>query len=184
MWPPLRGVLEPFSADRLLLSQGHGSPYHTSEAKTAIRQRRGAPAPARWRGSGRLQKRSVEHASHRRGPTSDSAISSELARCYCPYSSRSGGLPGRRSSTQQTTGLHRTSMAKVCKSDGQGTFAGTQGNGEVAPIPDLPGLALGQAVRPFADIRPRCEMEPPQGRNFSRMVPPPGGVLSKVGVKK
>jgi hypothetical protein len=25
-------------------------------------------------------------------------------------------------------------MAKVCKSDGQGTFAGTQGNGEVAPI--------------------------------------------------
>jgi hypothetical protein len=24
-------------------------------------------------------------------------------------------------------------MAKVCKSDGQGTFAGTQGNGEVAP---------------------------------------------------
>jgi hypothetical protein len=32
-------------------------------------------------------------------------------------------------------------MAKVCKSDGQGTFAGTQGNGEVAPIPDLPGLA-------------------------------------------
>jgi len=26
-------------------------------------------------------------------------------------------------------------MAKVCKSDGQGTFAGTQGNGEVAPIP-------------------------------------------------
>jgi len=26
-------------------------------------------------------------------------------------------------------------MAKVCKSDGQGTFAGTQGNGEVAPVP-------------------------------------------------
>ena len=24
-------------------------------------------------------------------------------------------------------------MAKVCKSDGQETFAGTQGNGEVAP---------------------------------------------------
>jgi hypothetical protein len=24
-------------------------------------------------------------------------------------------------------------MAKVCKSDGQGTFAGTRGNGEVAP---------------------------------------------------
>jgi hypothetical protein len=29
--------------------------------------------------------------------------------------------------------LHRT-MAKVCKSDGQGTFAGTQGNGELARI--------------------------------------------------
>jgi hypothetical protein len=26
-------------------------------------------------------------------------------------------------------------MAKVCKSDGEGTFAGTHGNGEVAPIP-------------------------------------------------
>jgi hypothetical protein len=26
-------------------------------------------------------------------------------------------------------------MAKVRKSDGQETFAGTQGNGEVAPIP-------------------------------------------------
>jgi hypothetical protein len=24
-------------------------------------------------------------------------------------------------------------MAKVCKSDGEGTFAGTHGNGEVAP---------------------------------------------------
>jgi hypothetical protein len=30
--------------------------------------------------------------------------------------------------------LHRT-MTKVCKSDGEGTFAGTRGNGEVAPIP-------------------------------------------------
>jgi hypothetical protein len=50
-----------------------------------------------------------------------------------PSSSRSGGSPGRRSSTQQTTGLHRT-MAKVCKSDGEGTFAGTHGSGEGAPI--------------------------------------------------
>jgi hypothetical protein len=32
-------------------------------------------------------------------------------------------------------------MAKVCKPDGQGTFAGTQGDGEVAPMPDLPALA-------------------------------------------
>ena len=48
----------------------------------------GRPAPARWRGSGRLQKRSVEHASHRRGPTSDSAISPELARCYCLRTAR------------------------------------------------------------------------------------------------
>src|SRR6202030_4329175 len=45
---------------------------------------------------------------------------------------RSGGLPGRRSSPQQTTDFHRT-MAKVCKSGGEGTFAGTHGNGEVAP---------------------------------------------------
>jgi hypothetical protein len=29
-------------------------------------------------------------------------------------------------------------MAKVCKSDGQGTFAGTQGNGELAPIAAIP----------------------------------------------
>jgi hypothetical protein len=32
-------------------------------------------------------------------------------------------------------------MTKVCKSNGEGTFAGTRGNGEVAPIPDLPALA-------------------------------------------
>ena len=38
-------------------------------------------APARWRGSGRLQKRSVEHASRRRGPTHPSAILSEIRRC-------------------------------------------------------------------------------------------------------
>jgi hypothetical protein len=49
------------------------------------------------------------------------------------YSSRAAGLPGRKSSTQQTTGLHRT-MTKVCKSNGEGTFAGTRGNGEVAPM--------------------------------------------------
>jgi hypothetical protein len=49
-----------------------------------------------------------------------------------PYSSRAAGLPGRKSSTQQTTGLHRT-MTKVCKSNGEGTFAGKRGNGEVAP---------------------------------------------------
>jgi hypothetical protein len=53
-----------------------------------------------------------------------------------PSSSRSGGLPGRRSSSQQTTGLHGT-IAKVCKSDVEGTFAGTHGNGEVAPIADF-----------------------------------------------
>jgi hypothetical protein len=46
------------------------------------------------------------HLHHRLGPRS---------------SSRSCDLPGHRSSTQQTTGLHGT-MAKVCKSDGEGTF--------------------------------------------------------------
>jgi hypothetical protein len=58
-----------------------------------------------------------------------------------PYSSRPAGLPGRKSSTQQTTGLHRT-MTKVCKSNGEGTFAGTRGNGEVAPIPAVRGTTL------------------------------------------
>jgi hypothetical protein len=47
-----------------------------------------------------------------------------------PYSSRSAGI-----------GLHRT-MAKVCKSDGDGTFAGTRGNGEVAPIPAIREVVL------------------------------------------
>jgi hypothetical protein len=42
-------------------------------------------------------------------------------------------VPGHRSSRWQTTGLHRT-MAKVCKSDCEGTFAGTHGNDEVAPM--------------------------------------------------
>jgi hypothetical protein len=32
-------------------------------------------------------------------------------------------------------------MAKVCKSDGEGTFAGTHGNGEGAPIPAVQMLA-------------------------------------------
>ena len=50
-----------------------------------------------------------------------------------PSSSRSGGLPGRRSSPQQTTDFHRT-MAKVCRSGGEGTFAERHGNGEVAPM--------------------------------------------------
>ena len=45
-------------------------------------------APAQWRGRGRLQKRSVEHASRRRGPTNRSAILSEFARCYCLHTAR------------------------------------------------------------------------------------------------
>jgi|SRR6516165_6590758 hypothetical protein len=43
-----------------------------------------------------------------------------------------------RQGFRNLTGLHRT-MAKVCKSDGEGTFAGTDGNGEVAPIPAVRG---------------------------------------------
>ena len=58
-----------------------------------------------------------------------------------PSSSRSGGLPGRRSSPQQTTDFHRT-MAKVRKSGGEGTFAERHGNGEVAPIPAIRGTAI------------------------------------------
>ena len=53
-----------------------------------------------------------------------------------PSSLPSGGLPGRRSPTQQTAGLHGT-VVKVCKSDRERTVAGTRGNGEVAPIADL-----------------------------------------------
>ena len=68
-------------------------------------------------------------------------------------SSPSGGWPGRRSPTQQTANLHRT-MVKVCKSDCEGTVAGTRGNGEVAPkagtrghAAGLPGLASKAVVR-------------------------------------
>ena len=34
-------------------------------------------------------------------------------------------------------------MAKVGKSDGEGTFAGVRGNDQVAPIADLPALTPG-----------------------------------------
>jgi hypothetical protein len=50
-------------------------------------------------------------------------------------------LPGRRSPTHQTAGLHRT-MVKVCKSDCEGTIAGTRGNGEVAPEAATRGTAI------------------------------------------
>ena len=111
----------------------------------------GRPAPARWRGSGRIQKRSVEHASHRRGPTSDSAILSELARCYCLHTARAqAACQGVDRQLTKTTGLHRT-MAKVCKSDGQETFAGTQGNGETRRNRTLVFRSTGQIdqYRPF-----------------------------------
>src|ERR1700730_1871422 len=51
-----------------------------------------------------------------------------------PSSSRSGGLQGvgRQLSKPPACTLHRT-MTKVCKSDGEGTFAGTRGNGEGGP---------------------------------------------------
>ena len=139
-WHPLRGVLEPFSEHHLLLAAGPQLALSPARPKRLFGSVGGRPAPARRRGSGRLQKRSVEHASHRRGPTSDSAILSELARCYCLHTARAqAACQGVDRQLTKTTGLHRT-MAKVCKSDGQGTFAGMQGNGEVAPIPDLPAL--------------------------------------------
>src|SRR5437868_6334231 len=65
---------------------------------------------------------------------------------------RSGGLPGSRSSPQQTTDFHRT-MAKVCKSGGEGTFAERHGNGEVAPIADPVASNAAGSSRPTADIR-------------------------------
>ena len=39
-------------------------------------------------------------------------------------------------------------MAKVCKSDGQGTFAGTQGKGELAPIADIAAEVLTSCWKP------------------------------------
>src|SRR5437868_3847774 len=67
---------------------------------------------------------------HAQGARRRSAASRPRARA------RSGGLPGSGSSPQQTTDFHRT-MAKVCKSGGEGTFAERHGNGEVAPEADL-----------------------------------------------
>jgi hypothetical protein len=67
----------------------------------------------------------------------------------------SGGLPGRRSPTHQTAGLRRT-MVKVCKSDCEGTIAGTRGNGEVAPIAVI-GLLFGESSK-STHLRPS---EPP-----------------------
>jgi hypothetical protein len=61
------------------------------------------------------------------------AILSGSSSLYCLHPARAqAACRGVRSSSQQTTGLHRT-IAKVCKSDVEGTFAGTHGNGEVAP---------------------------------------------------
>ena len=88
MWHPLRGVLEPFSEHRLLLARDPRLALSPARPKRLFGSVGGRLAPARWRGSGRLQKRSVDHASHRRGPTSDSAILSELARCYCLHTAR------------------------------------------------------------------------------------------------
>src|SRR5205814_7505558 len=47
-------------------------------------------------------------------------------------------LAGSRSSPQQTTDFRRT-MAKVCKSGGEGTFAERHGNGEVAQMLGIGG---------------------------------------------
>ena len=88
-----------------------------------------------------------------------------------PYSSRAAGLPGRKSSTQQTTGLHRT-MTKVCKSNGEGTFAGTRGNGEVAPILAVRRMTIVSSSRTQRDI----------GRAGSeRQLPDPTADLQRAG---
>jgi len=59
MWPPLRGVLEPFSEHRLLLARDPRLALSPARPKRLFGSVGGRPAPARWRGSGRLQKRSV-----------------------------------------------------------------------------------------------------------------------------
>jgi hypothetical protein len=76
-------------------------------------------APARWRGSGRLQKRSVEHASRRRGPTNRSAILSEFARCYCLHTARAQaacqGVDRQRSKPLACTARWRKSANRMVK---------------------------------------------------------------------
>src|SRR5215472_4478993 len=49
--------------------------------------------------------------------------------------------PARASRTQSTAGLQQRTSAKVGQSDCEQTFAGTRGNDEVAPTPDLPAPA-------------------------------------------
>jgi hypothetical protein len=80
-------------------------------------------------------------------------------------------LPGRRSSPQQTTDFHRT-MAKVCKSGGEGTFAERHGNGEVAPIPAVRRMTIVGSSRTQRDI----------GRAGSeRQLPDPTADLQRAG---
>jgi hypothetical protein len=149
MWHPLRGVLEPFSEHRLLLARGHGSPYHQRAQNGYSAASEGAP---RWRGSGRLQKRSVEHASHRRGPTSDSAILSELARCYCLHTARAQaacqGVDRQLTKPLACTAQWRKSANRMVKGrspERRATatlrrfppFAGLHGTTGVDPMPSL-----------------------------------------------
>jgi hypothetical protein len=50
-----------------------------------------------------------------------------------PSSLPSGGSPRRDSRDLNKTPVLQCTMAKVCKSDDEGTFAGVRGNDQVAP---------------------------------------------------
>jgi hypothetical protein len=55
---------------------------------------------------------------------------------------------------------------EVCKRNGEGTFAGTHGNGRDAPIPAFRGAAMEPQVRPketyreFGDCHPKTVVSP------------------------
>ena len=168
MWHPLRGVLEPFSEHRLLLARDPRLALSPARPKRLFGSVGGRLAPARWRGSGRLQKRSVDHASHRRGPTSDSAILSELARCYCLHTARAQaacrGVDRQLTKPLACTAQWRKSANQMVKrpSPGRratarlrrfGPFAGPRSSGKVrltraGPSRAIPGLRQQIVSRP------------------------------------
>jgi hypothetical protein len=87
----------------------------------AIRLRKvlGGVQPPRARAMARKRKATEAERRARKGPTNRSDLIGSSSALLPLSRSRSGGLPGRRSSTQQTTGLHRT-MARSANRMGKG----------------------------------------------------------------
>jgi hypothetical protein len=93
-------------------------------------------APAATRKSARCLRAAIGTLVRTHPPSRDfENLANSLGGLRCPRPPLrllSGGLPWRRSPTRQTAGLPRTTV-NVCKPDGEGTIAGTRGNGQVAP---------------------------------------------------